>query len=481
MISDCTLASGLFPYQPSPDSPWDLKKAQHVYRRMGFSASKETLEAALLKHPQDLVDEIINDALEAAPLPTPPWADWVISDYDDFQTELGEQVLSWALLWLNDMFEHPFRGKLTLFWHNHYVTRLEQYACASWMYRYYRILEGNALGNFRTFTEEIGKTPAMLVFLNGVQNTRISPNENYARELFELFTLGRDQGYTENDIKEAARALTGWNGFTQLCAPISFNPLLHDSGSKTIFGRTGNWDYNGLHQILFEERKEFIARHICRKLYGYFVSPDIDEPFVQELAQVMLTADFELEPVYRALFKSERFFDAEITGTIIKSPFDLFVGLVNEIDISLTDQLRTLLLFQASELGQMILNPPDVAGWQGDKSWIDTSRLTQRWIAADALILNTFTRLPLRLSQLSADVSSSFDDEAIISREITDFFLSRELHEPIHYERAEEVFKWEIPQNYFDEKQWNLQWETVPVQTAYLLQYICRLPEFQLI
>lgn len=477
---ECTLQTGLNPYQPGSDNPWNLDKAKHVYRRLGFGANMQTLEMAITKSPLVLVDELIDASLDADPLQTPPWANWTRSDYEDFQVQINEHILEWALKWLDDMFENPLRGRLTFFWHNHFVTRLEQYACPSWMYNYYSLLEKHAFGNFKHFVEDIGKSPAMLVFLNGVQNTRFDPNENYARELFELFTLGRDQGYTQADIIAASRALTGWNGITELCAPIQFNPLLHDQGSKTIFGQTGNWNYEDLHNILFEERAELIAKHICRKIYSHFISPEVDEAFVEELAQILLISDFEIEPVYRTLFKSERFFDPEIANTIIKSPYELFIGFVNETNMPLNPNLRTLLLYQAGELGQLILNPPDVAGWPGDKIWIDNSRLTNRWISLDALIFNALNRMPEVLSNLATQISTSQDDPEIISREITDYFLGRTLHEEIHYDRATEVFKWEIPQNYFDEKTWNLQWETVPAQTAFLLQYIVRLPEFQL-
>jgi uncharacterized protein (DUF1800 family) len=308
MPTDCVLTSGLSPFQPTAAMPWNAQRVRHLYRRLGFGAPEATVTAALNMSPSQLVDQLIDEALFAPSIPTPVWSNWSVSQYNDFQQQLQEQVLEFGLAYLNDMIENPVRAKLTLFWQNHFVTRFEQYACPSWMYQYYRVLESRCFGNFKDFTKEIGVTPAMLVFLNGVQNTRFNPNENYARELFELFTLGRDQGYTQMDITEAARALTGWNGFSELCAPIDFLPLLHDSGAKTIFGRRSNWGYDGLHEVLFEERAMTIARHICGKLYRYYISPDVDAALVEELALVLLAGDFELEPVYRVLFKSERFF-----------------------------------------------------------------------------------------------------------------------------------------------------------------------------
>jgi uncharacterized protein (DUF1800 family) len=178
--------------------------------------------------------------------------------------------------------------KLALFWHNHFVTRNEDYGCPSYLYQYHKLLQQYALGNFKTFVKEIGKTPAMLVFLNGVQNTRFNPNENYARELYELFTLGRDNGYTQQDIVQTAKALTGWNSLenNQYCGRINFFPALHDPAQKTIFGKTNTYNYDTLHDLLFAERAVQISEYICGKLYRYFVSPQVDEVIVSELATI---------------------------------------------------------------------------------------------------------------------------------------------------------------------------------------------------
>ena len=480
MLSDCLLTTGLAPYVPNTDMPWDAQRARHVFRRLGFGASDQLIQSALTKSPGELVDELLDDALFAEPIPTPVWSQWSASQYNDFQQQAQEQILDFGLAYLNDMLTNPLRAKLTLFWQNHFVTRFEQYACPSWMYQYYQILEQNCFGNFKTFTKEVGVTPAMLVFLNGVQNTRLSPNENYARELFELFTLGRDQGYTEMDITESARALTGWNGFSELCAPIGFTPLLHDPGQKTIFGRIGAWNYDSLHDILFEERAALIARHVCRKLYRHYVSPDVDEEFVSELANILLTANFELEPIYRVLFKSERFFDNGVISTRIKSPLELFIAFVRESEFPMPVEIRTLLLFQAAELGQLVFNPPDVSGWPGDKAWVTSSLLTQRWIALDAFIWQTFINEPHVLTDWIKEVAPSWDQPEVIVKAFVDALLPQPLQREEDYHALVLTFKSEIPENYFEDGSWNLDWVTVPAQTGLLLQQIIRLPEFQI-
>ncbi len=476
----CDLTTGLAPYSPNAENPWNQERARHLYMRMSFGADYDTIQQALANQPNTLVSSIIEQGRNAPKAAAPPWANWAISQYSDFQTQLQEQVLSWALVWMNDMLTNSFRAKLTLFWHNHFVTKLEAYACPSYMYRYYSLLEDNVFGNFKTFAKEIGKTPAMLLFLNGVQNTRFDPNENYARELFELFTLGRDNGYTQQDIAGASRALTGWNGFTELCAPIGYVPLLHDPGAKTIFGKTGNYNYDGLHDLLFEERSTEIARYICGKLYEWFVSPERDEEFINELAEELIANDFELLPVYRILFASERFFDEKVIGTMIKSPLDYFLSFLKLTKLPYNQDVLTLILLQAAENGQFIFDPPDVKGWPGNRSWVDTSRLTQRWLGLEFYLYSVFQTQPDLYTNFIKELTSAYNDPEEITADLVTHMTSKGFDDSRQLNNAVTAFKWEVPQNYFDDGSWNLDWITVPPQVALLLQYVTRTPEYQL-
>lgn len=185
-----------------------------------------------------MVDSLINQAIALPLPPEPEWAYWDVTRYTVREVAV-EQIYGWMRQWFLSMINNGAREKWALFWHNHFVTRLEVYGCPSYMYQYHKLLQQYAFGNFKTFVKEIGKTPAMLAFLNGVQNTRFQPNENYARELYELFTLGRDNGYTQMDVVETARALTGFNSLenNQYCGKINFVPALFDNGAKTILGK----------------------------------------------------------------------------------------------------------------------------------------------------------------------------------------------------------------------------------------------------
>lgn len=470
----------LAPYVPSGEAPWNRRRAIHLFRRMGFGATPAQIDAALQQNPTDLIDSIIDTAMALPPSPAPEWSDWAISDYEDFPQQQQEQIIEQILTWIKNMMQDGFREKMTLFWHNHFVTKFEVYNCPSWLYEYYRTLQVHALGNFKDFTVAIGTTPAMLVFLNGVQNTSIEPNENYARELFELFTLGQDNGYTQMDIVEAARALTGWNGFTELCAPIGFFPFTFDNGQKTIFGQTDNFGYTSLHNLLFDVRSNEIAEYICTKLYRHFIHPDADATIVAGLAQTFLDNNFDIVPVLRQLFKSEHFFDTYNIGTIPRSPIDLLLNFLNEGGLSYNDEGLTIAGYLAADLGQTLFSPPDVAGWPGNRAWIDSNTLTGRWQSIDYFIFLVYTNAPAQLVQLAKDLSGNSNDPVEVATAIVDYFIPNGLNLPDAYDRATTVFKWEVPQNYYDDGSWNLDWETVPIQMAFMLQHVARLPEYQL-
>ena len=479
-MSDCITGS-ISPYVPSAQQPWDKRRVQHLFRRTGFGADLPTIQAALGQAPGAVVDFIVNNALAQPLSPQPFWAFWSLSNYQN-QEQAIEQIFEWRRVWTRDMLDSGFRGKLTLFWHNHFVTRLESYGCPSYFYQYHKVLQERALGDFREFVRAIGLTPAMLVFLNGVQNTRFQPNENYARELYELFTLGADSGYTQTDIVNTARALTGYNGLGEYCGPIAFVPAFWDPGQKTIFGQTGAWGYDDVINILFEQRAPLIASYICRKIYRYFVSPQVDEGIVEQMAATFQSNNFQLAPVFRQLFKSEHFFDDDSIGVEVKSPLELMLTFIKETQYQqMTDQDIDAVLYLAAELGQELANPTDVAGWPGNRAWVNSNTLTGRWQAARLIIYNLYIVYPQLLVDLAKALSNNSTDAALVTRRIADHFLSQEMQFESDYERATNVFKAEIPENYFQSNQWNLDWPTAAGQTGLLLDHLIRKPEFQLI
>jgi len=474
-------ASGtLAPYQPSEANPWDRRRALHLLRRMAFNVTPRQLDEALKVHPADLVDWLIDQSINQALSEPPVWANWTENDYTDLNKQREEQYKEWTCGWLVSMIQGGLREKMELFWHNHFVTRFEAYLCTPQMYQYHRVLQENALGNFKTFVKAIGVTPAMLIFLNGVQNTKIDPNENYARELFELFTLGQDNGYTQMDIEEAARALTGWVGYVSFCGPIGFVDVYHDKGEKTIFGQTGHWGYDELHDILFDQRRDEIATFICTKIYEHFVHPEVDEFIVAGLADTFKNNNFELVPVLRQLFRSEHFFDEYIIGTQIKSPVDYFIGFIRKGGFSLNEELLTGILYYSFLMGQHLFNPVDVAGWPGNRSWVNNNTITLRWQSLELYLYFLYENQPEQLRSFLTGLIEATTDPAEATRAIVDYMLPNGLLHDKDYERATQVFKHQIPQNYFDNDLWNLNWDTIPAQVALLMNHVVQLPEYQL-
>lgn len=479
ITSNCAIGS-LAPYVPSAAMPWNKERVQHLYRRMGFGIKPADIEGTLNQNPSDLIDSIIDEAINLPLTAEPEWAYWNVNDYTDFDMQREEQLVGFLFQWTEELLQNGFRDKMTLFWQNHFVTKFESYACPSWMYQYHNVLQRNALGNFKDFTIEVGTTPAMLVFLNGIQNTFIEPNENYARELYELFTLGQDNGYTQTDIEETARALTGWNGFVALCAPVGYLDVSHDGGVKTIFGETGNWNYNDVHDILFDQRADQIATHICTKIYKHFVHQEVDEGIVEELASTFKTNNFEIVPVLRQLFKSEHFFDDAMIGTQVKSPSDLILSFVNESGLGYNEEIKEFLGYYVYVLGQQFFSPPDVAGWPGNRSWITADTLTGRWQSIEAYVYYNFEAFVGLFTSFVQTLIPESTDPELVTQLIVDHFIPNGLNTPEAYQQAAEVFKWEVPQNYFDDETWNLNWETVPAQVGVLMGHIIKLPEFQL-
>lgn len=479
LVTNCITGS-LDPYVPNAEQPWDKSRAKHLYRRLQFGASPQEINDALLLDPLQLVDQLIDEAIAEPLPPAPDWATWTFNDYDDFFPQQEEQFIEWVIAWMKEMKSVGLREKLSLFWHNHFVTQIETYLCPSHMYQYHSLLRTFALGDFKQFVYEMGKTPAMLVYLNGVENTNIQPNENYARELLELFTLGRDNGYTQEDIEAAARALTGWVGYVDYCNDISFIPFFHDNEEKTIFGQTGSFGYDELNELIFSERGGQAATFICTKLYTYFVHPEANELIIEGLAQTFMESDWSIAAVLRQLFKSEHFFDAYAIGTLIKSPTDFFLQTINSGDFPVDDELMQAVTFYTYILGQELFNPIDVAGWPGNRTWIDSTYLTVRWQTSDGLLSYLYQNNPESLVNLAINLTLNSNSPEFITRTIIDYFIPKGLNEEELYASATIVFKSEVPQNYYDSGQWNLSWEFAPAQVALLLQYISRFPEYQL-
>ncbi len=288
----------------------------------------------------------------------------------EFLQQQRQQEKDLNIAWLNKMgtTAAPLQEKMTLFWHNHFACRTRNAAFAQQLNNIHRT---HALGNFRTLLVQVAESPAMLQFLNNQQNRKGHPNENFARELMELFTIGRGN-YTENDVKESARAFTGY-GFNKTGEFVN-RPFVHDSGTKTFLGKTGN--YNGEDVMNMLLAKKETAHFISNKLYKYLVNEIPNPAQVNAMADVFYKADYEIKPLLEYIFTSDWFYDDKNTGNLVKSPVELLVGLNRQFYISY-QRPEVLLQFQRV-LGQILFYPPNVAGWAGGRNWIDSSSLMYR-------------------------------------------------------------------------------------------------------
>jgi uncharacterized protein (DUF1800 family) len=408
--------SGLSPY----NGPWTRDEVIHLLRRATFGVIKSDVDYFLSKGMEASVSELLYQPFEPPPPPVNDYDDQDFTDPDvpfgstfinapysnDAEGRRTESTRAW---WMRQQLERQrdIREKMTLFWHNHLAIQFYEIFFGAPLYRHVARLRNGALGNFKTLIREITLDPAMLFYLNGYLNSKDAPDENYAREIQELFVIGKDlsEHYTEEDVRTAARLLTGWrtDGYNTF-----FDENDHDTedkqfsafyGNRAIKGQSGpnggRTELNDFLDMMFDHPEP--ARFICRKLYRFFVFHDIDatveQNVIDPLAKIFRDNNYEILPVLETLFKSEHFFDALNRGAIIKSPLDFGIGLYREFGIKLPgDQniydnfiLSLYLSYILSDLLQFLGEPPNVAGWQAyyqkpnlDKMWINTGTLPRR-------------------------------------------------------------------------------------------------------
>ncbi len=480
------LSAALLPYEPSATSPWTPERVAHLYRRLGFGATREQVVQGLLLTPPELVDQLLdNAALLGTPDP-PFWGGWTMQEYEasgnpDLVFEHRDEL---RRRWLREMLDEGIRSKMALFWHNHFVTELDVYGCNAFMWGYFSLVHASAFGNFRTFAREMGKTGAMLVYLNGNQSVASEPNENYARELMELFTMGESNGYTQVDIVEMARALTGWQASDYLCEPPYFDTNLHDNDPKTIFGQTSNFTYTTAHNLIFQARAEQASQFIAGKIYRFFVYNTPNSEVVAELAQTLRDNNWELMPMLKQLFKSAHFFSDNYMAAELKSPLEAMLQIWKSSGMEaamFSDDSWGSINYWGYQLGQDIFDPPNVAGWKGHRSWINESTLTGRWDICAGVVYAMTTEEDRRekLRNLAVDLTNNSNDPALITTALVAHFLGQRL-DPVLVQAAVLNFKSGVPENYFNDGSWNLSWDEAPYQVANLLYFLVRIPEFQL-
>jgi uncharacterized protein (DUF1800 family) len=426
---------GLISHEKFTES-FDEEALKHLLKRSLLGIKVEDFKKFLGQS----LDQVIDAIFKESAIPSPPvnhyenivkdttgvalGQTWVNSAYGDgtINNRRQQSLKSW---WIQQMHfqESTIHEKMILFWHNHFATEISVYNDARMAFRYQNTIRKYALGNFKDFVKAITMEPAMLNYLNGYQNTKTAPDENYARELQELFTLGKgpNSKYTEDDVKSAARVLTGYR-YNRDTLSSFFQADRHDStdkvfssfyGNKVIKGHPGDFATNELDEMLtmiFE--KEEVSMYLVRKLYIFFfyyeITPEIEEKFVRPLAKIFRDNKFEILPVLKVMFSSKHFFDAELRGCVIKSPLEHLIGttrllepefpiyqnFINEYYLLAND------LASAADRGQQVLgDPPSVAGWPAyhqtpifHEIWINASTFPERTKFTDNYIAKGYRR-----------------------------------------------------------------------------------------
>ncbi|MEP6673790.1 MAG: DUF1800 domain-containing protein [Ferruginibacter sp.] len=457
------LTSGINPYTGT----WTINEAAHLLKRTMFGAKKSDIDHLLTLTKDQAVDELLNNIS----VPNPPLRDYGLIDeegtlYDDLGVALGQTWVNdpntasadivkgsinrlrmeslrkwWAGLIIKQ--ERSIQEKMVLFWHHHYSVQQEEVGDSAFLYRHHSLLRTNVLGNVKTLAKAVTIDPAMLLHLNGYLNSRQAPDENYAREFQELFTIGKgtDSGFTENDVIAAARVLTGWRVKSNPVGSF-MDPSAHDTGSKTFSSFYNNTVITGSTNPT-QELDTFVdmifatteaSKFICRKIYKWFVYYNIDDNtelnVITPLATILRNNNYEIKPVLSALFKSEHFFDTLNQACYIKSPFDILAGTLREFDINFppyTDYLNGYPLFEslfenAAAMQQELFQPPDVSGYaayvqdpMNYELWVNSNSLPRRADFTDGLINDrmidvkafaSYSGNPADPNQLIADITA---------------------------------------------------------------------------
>ncbi|MBJ6368499.1 DUF1800 domain-containing protein [Snuella sedimenti] len=389
---------------------------QHLYFRAGFGIETQTLESLSLKSRHEVVRQLIKDSsnVEHLRIDLSELEALMNLEYRQLKnrettksvkalvTKSQKKLINFNVAWIERLTTSNavLAEKMTLFWANVFVCRDNN---IWYMQRYNNLLRSNALGNFRDLVKEVAQSASMSKYLNNRQNVKESPNENFARELMELFTLGIGN-YTENDIKEAARAFTGWS--FRLNGDFFLRRFKHDNGEKQFFGKTGNFNGEDIIDIILEQKQ--CARFICEKLYRYFVNPVKDIDHVEELTNIFY-ADYDIKNLMEYLFTRGWFYEEKNIGAKIKSPIELLVGIHKVVPVAYHQKQQ--LIYLQKLMGQVLLYPPNVAGWKGDKSWIDPNTLMLRLKLASILLNDAIIDMDVK-GELEDDFEDFYREKA---------------------------------------------------------------------
>ena len=353
-------------FQPNDRQPWTRGLAAHLYRRAGFGVNSHQLDEAVKQQPAALVKKLIAAGEES----------------EKFRREIEDLVQSMlsssnarnlSAWWLYRLLDTPDQllEKITLFWHGHFATSAEKVRDPKLMYQQNQILRRHALGRFPDLVRDISRDPAMLLYLDSITNRKAHPNENFAREVMELFCLG-EGNYSEKDVQEVARCFTGWEIRRK---KFYFNKFQHDEGRKTILGESGNFEGEDALKVILKQRAapQFIVQKMIR--FFMFDEPTPPDSLVNPLAEKFYNDGYDIARLVERILSSQLFFSKYCIGRKVRSPVEFAVGLLRGLE-SRADVYR--LRNELAPLGHELFYPPNVKGWDGGRTWLNSSTLLGR-------------------------------------------------------------------------------------------------------
>lgn len=398
---------------PQAEEPWTIFEAAHLLNRAGFGGSPAEIQSLHALGRMKAVDSLVAPAepLDAFPLPAWSTVEQALADmrarreqlrearktmgglspeqaemakreaFKKIQQESRQQALEGQAWWFRRMLETraPLREKMTLFWHDHFATSIQKVKQPALMVWQNELFRRSAFGSFKDLTQAILTDPAMLLYLDTQSSKKGKPNENFAREVMELFTLG-EGNYTEQDIREAARAFTGYY-FDQTRGKVAHDKRQWDPADKSVFGKTGPFTGKDVINLIFEKKQA--ARFMTKKLWEFFVYENPSEAALDALTASFQKADFQTAPLLREIFLSREFNSEAAIRSQIKSPIQYLIELLKQLEIS--DPPIGFPITAQQQLGQTLFLPPNVAGWDWGQAWINTNTLLTRYNLAGFL------------------------------------------------------------------------------------------------
>lgn len=411
---------------------WSREDAAHLLRRAGFGGTPQQIDGLFALGKEPAVEYLLTGQIPPGTQPlfehvefAPFKAAQPDGDLQKRMQHAREETQRLRLWWVERMCrtDRPLEEKMTLFWHGLFCSGVREVKNGEYMAEQNALFHSQALGNYKKLTHAICRGPAMLRYLNADQNVRGKPNENLGRELMELFTMGEGHGYTEKDIAEVARALTGvrvgLNGYI-------FRRFLHDDGSKTIFGRTGKYGPDDVPNLIFDRVEP--AQYLAHRLWTFFASPDPTEAEIAPVTEALRRNNYELKPALRVLFLSPDFYSEKSKFSLIRSPAEMVVGTARSLGITPGPAIQRAMVEAMERMGQQLLQPPNVRGWPGGEHWITSATLYTRYNTATTLVNIAFSISAADSAKLFPNLKGDPSPKEIVDAAI-ERFIQRPLNE----------------------------------------------------